>query len=83
MTAKDTIINFYLVDVHTLYAREYYFGVVSGYYIDKCTNGEITEEELEEKLDYLEGKKAIQLQRIAYELRRKSVMELGYVKEYG
>jgi len=58
------------MDINELGAREYYYNKVCGFWIDKCTNGEILEEELEDKVNYFTEKSAIQLKRIWQTLLR-------------
>jgi hypothetical protein len=48
---------------------KFYFDELSSYWIDKCTDGEITEEALENKLDDFEMKSAVQLKRIWEKLK--------------
>ena len=52
------------MDVNELGARGYYYGKASGFWVDECAEGEITEEQLERQLDNLEEKSTIQLKRI-------------------
>jgi len=43
------------MDINELGAESYYFNKLWGYWSDKCTNGEITESQMENELDKIEN----------------------------
>ena len=48
------------VDTNELGAAGYYFNKLWGYWSNKCTQGEITEEQMEDKIDRIENMSARQ-----------------------
>ena len=58
------------MDTNEIGARLHYFSLLWSYWSDKCTNGEITENQMENRLDSYESKNTRQLKKIWNRIKR-------------